>query len=188
MAAKSRRQRLEEMLALDPNDAFLRYGLAMDYAGGGDDESAAKQFAELLRTAPDYVPGYLQAGQVLARLGRDDEARSGLPGRRRRGAEGRRRPRRGGIAGVFGHADVKARLQARSASEGSPLVPKLCLGTRVGEALLRVPSRNRTRSRASRQAFPSRAWERGGSASEGLDGILRLRFRLVSLRALTPAP
>ncbi len=76
MAAKSRRQRLEEMLAEEPNDAFLRYGLAMDYAGGGDDESAAKEFAELMRRAPDYVPAYLQAGQVLARLGRDDEARA----------------------------------------------------------------------------------------------------------------
>jgi Tfp pilus assembly protein PilF len=76
MTAKSRRQRLEEMLAQDPNDAFLRYGLAMDYAGGGDDVAAAKEFAELMRTAPDYVPGYLQAGQVLARLGRDDEARA----------------------------------------------------------------------------------------------------------------
>ncbi len=74
--AKSRRERLEEMLAQDPNDGFLRYGLAMDYAGGGDDESAAKQFAELLRRTPDYVPAYLQAGQVLARLGRDDEARA----------------------------------------------------------------------------------------------------------------
>ncbi|HVS34140.1 MAG TPA: hypothetical protein VMS17_01080 [Gemmataceae bacterium] len=76
MTAKSRRQRLEEMLAQDPNDPFLRYGLAMDYAGAGDDATAAKEFAELVRTAPDYVPAYLQAGQVLARLGRDEEAKA----------------------------------------------------------------------------------------------------------------
>lgn len=75
MTDKSRRQRLEEMLAEDPNDAFLRYGLAMDYASGGDDEAAAQCFAELLRLSPDYVPAYLQSGQVLVRLGRDEEAR-----------------------------------------------------------------------------------------------------------------
>jgi Tfp pilus assembly protein PilF len=72
----SRRVRLQEMLAQDPDDPFLRYGLAMDFAGGGEDEAAATQFADLLRMAPDYVPAYLQAGQVLARLGRDDEARA----------------------------------------------------------------------------------------------------------------
>ena len=75
MTVKSRRERLEEMLAAEPNDAFLRYGLAMDYASGGDDAAAAKCFAELLRLSPDYVAAYLQAGQVLVRLGRDDEAR-----------------------------------------------------------------------------------------------------------------
>ncbi len=47
------------------------------------------------------------------------------------------------------------------------LVPKLCLGTRVCETPFRVPSRNRTRSRASRKAFPSRAWERGGRGGRG---------------------
>jgi tetratricopeptide (TPR) repeat protein len=76
MAEKSRRERLEEMLAEDPNDPFLRYGLAMEHAGAGEDEAAAKCFAELLRIAPDYVPAYLQAGQVLARLGREEEARA----------------------------------------------------------------------------------------------------------------
>jgi Tfp pilus assembly protein PilF len=76
MTVKSRRQRLEEMLAADPNDPFLRYGLAMDYASGGDDEAAAKCFADLLRVSPDYVAAYLQAGQVLVRLNRDDEART----------------------------------------------------------------------------------------------------------------
>ena len=76
MTGKSRRQRLEEMLAEDPKDPFLRYGLAMDYASAGDDETAAKCFAELIQASPEYVPAYLQAGQVLSRLGRDDEARA----------------------------------------------------------------------------------------------------------------
>jgi len=75
MSARSRKEQIEEMLALDPDDAFLRYGLAMEYASAGQDELAVQQFAELARRNPNYVPAYLQAGQVLARLGRDDEAR-----------------------------------------------------------------------------------------------------------------
>ena len=89
MTGKSRRQRLQEMLADDPNDAFLRYGLAMDYAGAGEDEAAAACFAELLKSSPDYVPAYLQAGQVLGRLGRDEEAkaicRAGVAAARKQG-------------------------------------------------------------------------------------------------------
>jgi Tfp pilus assembly protein PilF len=72
--AKSRREQIEEMLADDPNDVFLRYGLAMEYASAGDTAAAVRCFQDLLRIAPDYVPAYVQAGQLYARLGRDDEA------------------------------------------------------------------------------------------------------------------
>ena len=102
------------MLAQDPNDAFLRYGLAMDYAGGGDDEAAAKEFAELMRAAPDYVPAYLQAGQVLARLGRDDEARAVYRAGVAAAQKSWRRPRGGRIAGVSRHADVNGVLSPLS--------------------------------------------------------------------------
>ncbi len=48
------------------------------------------------------------------------------------------------------------------------LVPKLCLGTQVGEAPLRVWPPRGTRSRSSRtRAFPSRAWERGANEERG---------------------
>jgi predicted Zn-dependent protease len=78
MAEKSRRERLEDMLADDPHDPFLRYGLAMEFVSAGDDTAAAKCFTELLAASPDYVPAYLQAGQTLVRLGRDDEAQAVL--------------------------------------------------------------------------------------------------------------
>jgi hypothetical protein len=64
------------MLADDPTDAFLRYGLAMDFAGAGEPEEAARCFAELLKANPEYVAGYLQAAKVLRELNRDDEARA----------------------------------------------------------------------------------------------------------------
>lgn len=75
MTGKSRKQQIEEMLAEDPNDPFLRYGLAMEYVSAGEDEEAVRCFRELLRVAADYVPAYMQAGRALARLQRDEEAR-----------------------------------------------------------------------------------------------------------------
>jgi Tfp pilus assembly protein PilF len=78
MSGKSRKEQIEGMLAADPGDAFLRYALAMEYAGEGQDEKAADCLAELLRRDPEYVPAYLQAGRALIRLGRDEEARDVL--------------------------------------------------------------------------------------------------------------
>ncbi len=76
MTGKSRKQQIEEMLAEDPNDPFLRYGLAMEYVSAGQDEEAVRCFEDLLRTSPDYVPGYMQAGRALVRLNRLEEART----------------------------------------------------------------------------------------------------------------
>jgi Tfp pilus assembly protein PilF len=76
MTGKSRKQQIEEMLAEDPNDPFLRYGLAMEYVSAGQDEEAVRCFEQLLQTSPDYVPGYMQAGRALARLDRLEQARA----------------------------------------------------------------------------------------------------------------
>jgi Tfp pilus assembly protein PilF len=74
--AKSRKEQIEEMLADEPNDIFLRYGLGMEYVSAGDQATALRCFQELLQLAPDYVPAYVQAGQLCARMNRDDEARA----------------------------------------------------------------------------------------------------------------
>ena len=68
-----RMDQIEALLADDPADPFLRYGLAMEYASAGDDATAADQ---LLRLTADtaYVPAFLMAGQILNRLNRVDEA------------------------------------------------------------------------------------------------------------------
>jgi thioredoxin-like negative regulator of GroEL len=91
MSGKSRRQQIQEMLAEDPGDPFLRYGLAMDYAGAGEYEEAARCFGDLLRDSPDYVAGYMQAARVLHQLQRDDEARAvaraGVAAARQKGDE-----------------------------------------------------------------------------------------------------
>jgi tetratricopeptide (TPR) repeat protein len=72
---KTRRERILELLAEDPGDPFLRYGLAMDHIGAGEYAEADRCFQQLLQDRPDYVPAYLHAARVLHELGRDDEAR-----------------------------------------------------------------------------------------------------------------
>jgi tetratricopeptide (TPR) repeat protein len=78
MSGKTRKQQIQEMLVDEPNDPFLRYGLAMEHVSAGDLEGALQCFQDLFAMAPTYVPGYLQAGQLLNRLGRTDEARDVL--------------------------------------------------------------------------------------------------------------
>lgn len=69
---------LKEILAENPNDAFARYGLAMEYSKRGETESALAEFAALLKANPDYTAGYFMAAQTLARAGRKDEAKQRL--------------------------------------------------------------------------------------------------------------
>src|SRR6266446_6201856 len=83
MTPKTRKQQIEEMLADDPNDPFLRYGLAMEHVGAGDDAAATSCLQALIAVAPDYVPAYQQLGQTLLRQGRSAEAREAW----RRGVE-----------------------------------------------------------------------------------------------------
>lgn len=75
MSAKSRKEQLEEMLREEPNDPFLRYGLAMEHVSAGDDAGAVRHFHDLVAAAPTYVPAYMQGGQALVRLNRIPEAR-----------------------------------------------------------------------------------------------------------------
>jgi hypothetical protein len=71
----SRREKIEAMLAEDPGDTFLRYSLAMEFDKEGNHEASLAKFAELTRDASPYVPAFFMAGQQLARLGLNNEAR-----------------------------------------------------------------------------------------------------------------
>jgi tetratricopeptide (TPR) repeat protein len=72
---KSRREVLEQFVAEKPGDPFARYGLALECVKLGDNQAAAGHFHKLLESHPEYVAGYFQFGQFLARLGRSEEAR-----------------------------------------------------------------------------------------------------------------
>ncbi len=75
---KTRRQILEEFVSKKPEDAFSRYGLAMECMNSGDLVAADTHFRALLERSPDYIPAYLMYGQLLARESRTGEARQTL--------------------------------------------------------------------------------------------------------------
>jgi len=72
---KTRRQMLEEFVANKPDDAFSRYGLAMECMNSGDPAAADTHFRALLERNADYIPAYLMYGQLLARESRTSEAK-----------------------------------------------------------------------------------------------------------------
>jgi cytochrome c-type biogenesis protein CcmH/NrfG len=69
---------LNEILAQNPNDAFARYGLAMEFSKAGDVGRAMEEFRKLLSVNPDYTAGYFMAAQTLARADRTEEAKKML--------------------------------------------------------------------------------------------------------------
>jgi predicted Zn-dependent protease len=69
---------LNEILSQSPDDAFARYGLAMEYSKSGEVERALEEFGKLLSTHPDYTAGYFMAAQTLVTANRVDEAKKML--------------------------------------------------------------------------------------------------------------
>jgi predicted Zn-dependent protease len=74
----SRRERLEAMLAEQPADPFLRYGLAIERAKAGEHEQALADLRQLMRDPTPYVPAFFRAGQLLCDLRQFDDARTVL--------------------------------------------------------------------------------------------------------------
>ena len=64
----------QEILRLDPNNSFARYGLAMELVSHNSTEEGLQEFAAIIRHDADYVPAYQMSAQTLARLGRTSEA------------------------------------------------------------------------------------------------------------------
>src|SRR5262249_25328752 len=90
MSDKTRRQKLEAMLASDATDPVLRYSLAMEYVSAGDHETAVQQFRVLIENPPKpYVPAYLMCAQSLVKLAKPVEAvmilKEGIPAAKKLG-------------------------------------------------------------------------------------------------------
>lgn len=75
MTTVTRRQKLEAMLLASPNDQMLRYMLAMELDKEAAYDRSLELFSSLMNEAPPYVPAFLMAGQLFARLERLEDAR-----------------------------------------------------------------------------------------------------------------
>jgi len=66
MSVSQRRQKIEEMLQLEPQDIFLRYSLAMELSKGGQLPESLKLLQALCEAEPPYVPAFFRSAQLLA--------------------------------------------------------------------------------------------------------------------------
>ena len=66
------------MLADEPGDAFLRYGIALEWEKEGDNEKCVDQLRDLMQAELPYVPAFFMAAQNLAKRNEIDTARSFL--------------------------------------------------------------------------------------------------------------
>lgn len=94
----SRREKIEAMLADEPEDTFLRYSLALELEKEGKHDDSLQRLGELMADSPPHVPSFFMAGQQLTRIGRIDEARLAL----RNGIEEARRQDNSHAAGEMG--------------------------------------------------------------------------------------
>ncbi len=75
MADDSRIQKVQELLAKDPRDPMLHFGLGNELSKNGRFAEAVESFEEAIRVNPNYTAAYRQLGKSLEKLGRKDEAR-----------------------------------------------------------------------------------------------------------------
>ena len=78
MTPLSRREKIEAMLADEPNDTFLQYSLALELEKEGEHENSLAALRQLMRIDPPYVAAFFMAAQHLAKAGRIGEARDAL--------------------------------------------------------------------------------------------------------------
>jgi Tfp pilus assembly protein PilF len=78
MANPREQNRLHSLLSLlekDPNDSFIKYGIALEYLSIKDYSKAEEYLKLLLQNDPDYVPAYMQYAQMKANQNKIDEAK-----------------------------------------------------------------------------------------------------------------
>lgn len=76
--ATSRKEQILSLLESDPNDTFLRYGLAMELRKEGSYDQAQAEFQRLIEGEPPYVAAYFMLGQMLAEIGQVEPSRAVL--------------------------------------------------------------------------------------------------------------
>src|SRR5262249_23791603 len=76
--ATARIRQFQELIALEPDDTVLRFGLGELYIEAGNFAAAAEQFAEIVRLDPQYSAAYRYLCQAYTALERAQEAAEGF--------------------------------------------------------------------------------------------------------------
>ena len=69
-------EQLTKLLAAEPNDAFLLYGLAQEYAKASNTASACEYFDRCIAVDPKYCYAYYHKAKALIVACRTDEAKA----------------------------------------------------------------------------------------------------------------
>ena len=71
----TRLEQLQKMLAREPNDTFLLYGIAMEHKKAGDDSQALEMLEKVIQIDPGHGYAFFQRGQILEMSGDPTAAR-----------------------------------------------------------------------------------------------------------------
>lgn len=71
---QNRLERLLKMIKEEPEDSFLKYALATEYAKLQDDQTALSYYLDLVRTDEHYVGTYYHLGKLYEKLQQKEEA------------------------------------------------------------------------------------------------------------------
>jgi predicted Zn-dependent protease len=74
MAANERIQQIKTFLNDNPNDPFLYYALATEYAALAEDSLALELFIDLTKDYPDYYATYYHLGKLYEKIGEELKA------------------------------------------------------------------------------------------------------------------
>ncbi len=69
-----RKSKLVKFLKKDPEDAFTRYALALEFKSEGNLAEAISLLERLVNEKPDYLGTYYQLGQLLIQTGKEEAA------------------------------------------------------------------------------------------------------------------
>ncbi len=65
---------LEEMLRESPNDAFVQYAIAVEYAAQNQTQEAIQRIEQLISKQPDYLGAYYKLGKLYEETNQPDKA------------------------------------------------------------------------------------------------------------------
>ncbi len=74
MASLERIEQIKNFLSQTPDDAFLKYALAIEYVGLQDDDSALSIFKELIHSTPNYFATYYHLAKLYERQDHEELA------------------------------------------------------------------------------------------------------------------